>query len=470
MYSVARCLLGLMLLFVLGDRVAAQSFGTGVLFDDAAYESEWSMARGMDFTDIDTLKAISLKEYAPPAGSQGAINSCVAWSAGYAALTIYNRVAGQKIEPRSPLFLYNQLTRAGECNRPQVMNKALELLRDLGDCSYSDFSPPGCDLLPSAEIKSKATTYRIKDFYTIFSIRDIPEVKIQNTIRSLSSKKPVITAMPIFKNLETIGKDGLYIPDESSGELSGHAMCVTGFNKDKKLFQLLNSWGKDWGEEGYCYMRFEDFARYTKYGFGMVPDITRSLNFTDETVQLGGEFVFKKLFVEDGQYVFKAANTVLKNGVYYLTEPATTRDHYKLVVQNPKENTYLYVFSFKPNQTTELLFPKKIPGTELRELPVMTSGRIKVIIPEKPTSAFRPEQVGTDYLCILYCDRRIEQLDLKLRAIEKSQGTFMERLKTVFADELVPDEEIQYELNTMKAEVTEGHGRIIPIILAAEVI
>ncbi|QLH44832.1 MAG: hypothetical protein HWD58_04000 [Bacteroidota bacterium] len=63
-------------------------------------------------------------------------------------------------------------------------------------------------------------------------------MKIQNTIRSLSSKKPVITAMPIFKNLETIGKDGLYIPDESSGELSGHAMCVTGFNKDKNSFNF----------------------------------------------------------------------------------------------------------------------------------------------------------------------------------------------------------------------------------------
>ena len=68
MFVFARCILGLMLLFVLCGRGTAQSFGTGVLFDDAAYESEWSMARGMDFTDLDTLKAISLKEYAKDAG------------------------------------------------------------------------------------------------------------------------------------------------------------------------------------------------------------------------------------------------------------------------------------------------------------------------------------------------------------------------------------------------------------------
>jgi C1A family cysteine protease len=40
-------------------------------------------------------------------------------------------------------------------------------------------------------------------------------------------------------------------------DLGGHAMCCVGYDMEKELFIVRNSWGEEWGDKGYCYFPFE---------------------------------------------------------------------------------------------------------------------------------------------------------------------------------------------------------------------
>jgi C1A family cysteine protease len=40
-------------------------------------------------------------------------------------------------------------------------------------------------------------------------------------------------------------------------DLGGHAMCCVGYDMEKQMFIVRNSWGTEWGDNGYCYFPFE---------------------------------------------------------------------------------------------------------------------------------------------------------------------------------------------------------------------
>lgn len=64
--------------------------------------------------------------------------------------------------------------------------------------------------------------------------------------------------------------DQMFYPDSKGiikvgGEMAGgHAIKVDGVDTVKKLFRLKNSWGRDWGKKGFCYLSFDDMERLVK--------------------------------------------------------------------------------------------------------------------------------------------------------------------------------------------------------------
>lgn len=61
--------------------------------------------------------------------------------------------------------------------------------------------------------------------------------------------------------------EGMFEPDRSgllhvTGRVvGGHALAVDAVDPDRQLFRLANSWGRDWGVNGWGYLRFNDMAR-----------------------------------------------------------------------------------------------------------------------------------------------------------------------------------------------------------------
>ena len=50
-------------------------------------------------------------------------------------------------------------------------------------------------------------------------------------------------------------------PDEQ--QLGGHAVMAVGYDEEKEMLLVRNSWGKEWGDKGHFWMPY-DYIRKTK--------------------------------------------------------------------------------------------------------------------------------------------------------------------------------------------------------------
>lgn len=61
--------------------------------------------------------------------------------------------------------------------------------------------------------------------------------------------------------------EGMFDPDEQgfirpSGSIAGgHAIVCYAVNQKQRYFKLRNSWGRDWGRAGDCFLSFDDMGR-----------------------------------------------------------------------------------------------------------------------------------------------------------------------------------------------------------------
>lgn len=65
----------------------------------------------------------------------------------------------------------------------------------------------------------------------------------------------VIFGMPVYESFETVGRDGLvpYPNFKAEQMLGGHCMKAVGYRYGGDLIKVKNSWGTEWGQDGYCW-------------------------------------------------------------------------------------------------------------------------------------------------------------------------------------------------------------------------
>jgi hypothetical protein len=88
--------------------------------------------------------------------------------------------------------------------------------------------------------------------------------KVEPVVEALLHKGPVVVGTRWYR--------GMYEPNEEDiievdGEMvGGHAYVLNGVNLNKGLIRLKNSWGRDWGDDGYAYISIEDMDKLIREG------------------------------------------------------------------------------------------------------------------------------------------------------------------------------------------------------------
>jgi hypothetical protein len=307
-------------------------------------------------------ESISLLRFAPPRGDQGQQGSCVAWSSAYGARTILE-AASTGVNPDeikfSPSFLYNQIGLDG-CDGSYIQ-KAMEFMSQKGALPLSEFSynDKDCQQQPSSSQMQEAAKYKIHGFTRLTNGDHIDNISLRAVKEHLAKDAPVVIGMMVGGSFmqEMMGQD-VWQPqgmDRSQVGFGGHALCVIGYDDSKYggAFQIMNSWGPQWGNNGVAWVRYSDFKQFVREAYGLDPLPKRGA-----VANIPLECTIGLVENQSKKYIQLRTNGA---NIFETTSPIHPGTRFKMEIKNATE-CYIYIFGEETDGSSYVLFPYLKPG------------------------------------------------------------------------------------------------------------
>ncbi|MFM2388216.1 MAG: hypothetical protein RL660_2973 [Bacteroidota bacterium] len=332
---------------------------TGANFDPKKYDSTevFEALTNASVANAALPERASLEKWAPRRLNQGEQGSCVAWSAAYAARTIMESSAAGADPNKiafSPAYLYNQI-HLPNC-QGSLLPDAMKTMLYRGSVPLSLFPYDArtCENQPNSQAHDLASQFRIRGFQRL-TLSDADQTTDINAMKQyLAQGGPVIIGMMVPRSFmnnmmgEKIWKP-LRSDDPNGNTMGGHAMCVIGYDDQLAggAFQIMNSWGPEWGENGIGWVRYADFVRFNKEAFGLYP-------LQKSGAALNRQFKCAIGMAVDGKQLIPLQSK--SNGVFETTTKVAKGTKFKMYVKNDIE-CYTYIFGEETNGTSYVLFP-----------------------------------------------------------------------------------------------------------------
>ena len=260
--------------------VAQTADNPGMLLDDGAYEQ-------VPYEEVLVKEKgpsrISYESFCPAVQAQGAYSTCVGFACGYYFHTIIEAQAKRVTNKAaidqlafSPSYLYEKAKTNGDyaCTQGVYLSTALGVMRMRGGVPVERFPYPACSQKTDA-LDAIAAQHRIGAYERLFNVEDGEQTKIDNLRRALADGSPVVIGMVIPASFYSAGRVWKPTRNETpqDKQLRGHALCLIGYD-DKRYggsFRVVNSFGRGWADGGFCWIRYRDLARFTRYGYALSP-------------------------------------------------------------------------------------------------------------------------------------------------------------------------------------------------------
>ncbi len=339
-------------------QIISQFSQSGYNFNPAEFNKA-SVYEGLedDNTKNPLPEAVSLLKFAPERSNQGQQGSCVAWSCAYAAQTILTSAASGA-DPNqivfSPSYLYNQIRLEG-C-QGSYLQRAMEAMQKNGGVALRQYAydDQDCERTPNSSEVQLGRQNVIHGFTRITNGDNINEISVRGIKEHLAKDAPVAIGMMVGQSFmqDMMGKE-LWQPagmDASQMGMGGHAMCVIGYD-DRKFggaFQIMNSWGPDWGKDGVGWVRYGDFKTYVREAYGIDPLPKRSaVSNIPLECSIGLVNNSNKEYI---QLRSSGGNT------FQTVSPIAVGTRFKMEIKNETE-CYIYIFGQEVDGKSFVLFP-----------------------------------------------------------------------------------------------------------------
>ncbi len=374
---------------------------------------------------------ISLEKYAPKRLSQGQQGSCVGWASAYAARTILEAAAtGQ--DPNSvrfsPSFLYNQIG-SEDCNGSYVVD-AMKNMMNVGALSFNEFpyDAEHCDRKPTDAQKADAQKYTMRGYNRLTKDDDNYELDMQAIKQNLAQGAPVVIGMSVGGTFDDMNGKASWVPNRSDyndkDNFGGHALCVIGYddNKDGGSFQIMNSWGEDFGDNGLFWMPYDHFEKFTNEAYGLYPLASRK---PEDKKKIKVAFGLVDNTTKDYIVLSK------KSGTIFETPVLSKGTKFKIEVKNEAE-CYTYVFGQETDGTSYVLFPYTAKHSAF-------CGIIGTRLFPKDYSMKLDDKGSKDFMAIVVSKKPLDFKNVNDQANKNTGGSYESMLKAALSDVLLKD-------------------------------
>lgn len=237
---------------------------------------------GLNFTSTDTSQvesdlylggqsgssslpsAVDLTNKFPPINDQGQYGTCVAWAAGYNMKTYLEGVdkklttsqlanTNNQFSPKDLFLAIPSADKGSGCNGT-YFEAALDLMISRGIATLGSVPYTNIDCGSSAS--SSVQTFKIKNY------RQISHTSVSELKSYLAGGRPVLfgaklgTKFMSWEGNSVIKSD----PVANNGQHGYHAMVLAGYDDSRNAFRVVNSWGNEWGDNGYIWVDYTYFT------------------------------------------------------------------------------------------------------------------------------------------------------------------------------------------------------------------
>ncbi|MBS1729478.1 MAG: DUF4384 domain-containing protein [Bacteroidetes bacterium] len=486
-----------LLTFLIGNTLFAQpNHGTGANFNAATIAKTPQKIKLSTRSFRGLTPAYSLEQYCPTPGDQGNHGTCVAFANAYGIATILyaktHNITDKNVIDKyafSATYLYEQIKDASDndCQNGSDPIEALIKMMTGGDAFLSQV-PYQCGATITDDVKQVATNYKIKDAAILFAapgmMQDDKYVLPKDEIIA-STKKALLEGNPVSTGWH-LPESFFYVKDAvwnttaddqlSDWKHNGHAMAVVGYDDNKYggAFRILNSWGTDWADGGFVWIKYDDYAKWCILAMEVFPDPLTPAP-VENNVQPEPQpepnpepkpipnpepkpVPIENKFVLSGDVEFKLSTgedmpvniTSTRNLQVDDDKPAVKEDLVAYTMQNSytsgtrfkfylniDHEAYVYAFATDLSGKVNLI----LPYDDMISTHVGTNSSIA--FPSDTKSVKLDDNKGTDYLLILYA---AEKLDAKQIAADMNEmdGALSTKIKTVLGDKLMDKSIIKY--------------------------
>lgn len=300
----------------------------------------------------------TLEQYAPKRLNQGQQGSCVAWSSAYGARTIMEAMRTGK-DPNqlafSPSFLYNSI-HLDNCQGAYI-NDAMDVMKQYGvpPLHVMPYDESTCSQKPNQMQIQNASQFKTRGYQRLSLGGDDQTVNMLAIKQNIAAGAPVVIGMMVGQSFmrDMMGKS-VFIPsgeDYNGYGMGGHAMCVVGYDdyKEGGAFRIMNSWGMDWGENGFCWVRYKDFLQFVKEAYGLYP--MGEANAPQQASILQVNFALYDVAGDKNISLKK-----VRDNVFSTKESIAKGTKFKVLITNTVE-CYTYIFGQETDNTSYVLFP-----------------------------------------------------------------------------------------------------------------
>lgn len=197
-------------------------------------------------------------------GNQGRLGSCTAFGISKAREMIMH----PSTEDLSPWYLYWKSLQhdriEGDDYDGTYIQDALDVLKNFGCCETKFWKTNDKDKKYKGKIKKgaeeNASLYKIGKWSFV-------EKHIDAIRWTVNQGLPVIVSVTNFEGLRRPGKGGVITNTGTTKPKGHHCMTVVGYDDETRLVKILNSWGDNWADKGYCYMGYDYFMMIIKEAY-----------------------------------------------------------------------------------------------------------------------------------------------------------------------------------------------------------